>query len=617
MDFLKTTLLRLRQWPLLADLLALTGMAAYAALMWNLVHIQLSVLDEGLYLYKGLLLASGQYTPFQDNGLWMNQMPLSYLIPGWVQLLFRPGLLTGRMFAFALSVLTVLGLWLTARRLGNRWVAMLVVWAVALNPAAARMSAMAASQGLVACLLAWTLFLSLGQDRKAWQLFVGGLLAGTVVMVRINLVLLLPLLAGYVLWQAAAQKQRGLTLWLLAGMLVSFGGVHLAYWPNILRLWSRWLPLPFLASFFPPANQATWNPDAPFAFRVASLFLAFRYHFAALFGALLAFIFWPLPGKLKEEKSVVFLAVFFLSSFALHAWASLGNEYCVFCFPTYTTFYSGSGLLLAALTLPAWQLTPPAWRKWGGALLMLFLLGGMAYSAEGTVRDLLPENFYKRVLVLPVPGWGGAQVWQVLANKFGLEFQTLADAAQAYLPVLAAVALGLGLFGVGKLLAGRKNSAALGVGFVLLALIGTLFSPSLLLAGEYKAYDCPADVIPGYEAVGAELARIIPPGAKLYWAGYSPVTLLYLPGIEILPGQLHGVYSFRIAQDDAAVRRYGWWNQSLAEQWLAQANFMLVEQRNLDPKDSLAEQLTGFEQVALTQPQSCQPGSAMIVFRRK
>jgi hypothetical protein len=113
------------------------------------------------------------------------------------------------------------------------------------------------------------------------------------------------------------------------------------------------------------------------------------------------------------------------------------------------------------------------------------------------------------------------------------------------------------------------------------------------------------------------LAQIITPGSQIYWAGYSPATLLYLPGAEILPGQLHGVYSFRISDDDEALRRYGWWNQSLAEKWLAKADFVLVEQRNFNRDDWLNEQLVNFDVVTKTAPQSCSLESAMLVFRRK
>jgi hypothetical protein len=628
--------------PLLADLLSLAGLAYYVSMLWRYAHLQVSVLDEGLYLYKGWLFTSGRYTPFQDYGPWTNQMPLAFLIPGWVEQIFGPSLRTGRMMAVVLGVLMLFGLWLTARRLGGRWIAAGIVAAVVLNPAAARMYAMAASQGLVACLLAWTLFFSLGADRKNWQLFVGGLLAGAAVMVRINLLPLLPLLALYVLWEGAShlpgwikpfkreKPTNGQTLakpgathwspvlWLLGGMLVTFGGVHLLYWPNILRLWARWLPFPFLHPWFAPETIPTWSPDNPIGFRVASFFLAFRYHFAALAGALATWILWPKEWKSRSQfKFAVFLSVLLIAFFFLHAWAALGNEYCVFCFPTYTSFYGGVGLLLIAVTLPAWNLNPPVWRKWLGGVSFLALLAGMAYSAEGTAESLLGELFYKRLLATPIPFWNGAQAWQVVSNKFRLEYEIIYAATHAWFPVAVAVAFGLVVFAVAKLLAGRKNSAALGVGLVALTLMGSLFSPSPLLAGEYTSYDCQGDVIPGFEAAGAELAKIIPAGSSVYWAGYSPVTLLSLPGVTIYPSQLHQTYSFRIADDDKALLKYGWWNQHLAEKWLNEADFVLVEQRNLGQKTWLNDQLANFEQVLVTEPQSCRMDSALIVFRKK
>jgi hypothetical protein len=607
------------QKPFLADGLSVIGMAIYALQIWMFAHLQISVLDEGLYLYKGWLFATGRYTPFQAYGAWTNQMPLAFLIPGWVERFFGPGLRTGRMLAIVLGMLMLLGLWLTARRLSGRWIAAGLVMAVTLNPAAVRMYAMAASQGLVACILACTLFFSLGADRKNWQLFTGGLLAGVAVMVRINLLPLLPFLVLYVLWERGWKA----ALWSLGGVLVAFGGLHLVYWPNILQLWAKWLPLPFLKPWFPPKTIPTWNPDNPLGFRVASFFLAFRYHFAALAGALATWILWPSKGKLKDGRIAVFLSFLFFSFFILHAWAALGNEYCVFCFPTYTSFYAGVGLLLAAITLPAWNLNPPLWRKGLGVISFLGLLTGMAYSAEGTAESLLGDLFYKRLLATPIPFLKGAQIWQVVANKFRLEYEVIYDATHVWFPVVVAVVFGLVVLAAAKIFMGSKNSAplrgtsGLGVGIVALTLIGSLFSPNPLLAGEYNSYDCQGDVIFGFEAAGAELARVIPAGSTVYWAGYSPVTLLALPGVTIYPSQLHGAYSFRIANDDDALLKYGWWNQHLAEKWLNEADFVLVEQRNLGNQDWLAAQLVNFERVLATKPQSCRVDSSILVFRKK
>lgn len=640
MSILCARLCRHLSWT---DLLSFVGVLVYTAVMWHFAHIQLSVLDEGLYLYKGWLLASGRYWPFQDYGVWMNQMPLAYLIPGGVQLLFGPGLTTGRIFAFVLAIFSVLGWWLTTRRLAGAWMAAALVWAMALNLAAARMSAMAASQGLIAALLAWTMFFGLGAERSRWQLFTAGILAGVIVMVRINLILLLPLLIAYRFWQDGAATHPGLqrkagTFWLLAGMAIPFAGLHALYWPNILRIWARWLPFPFLADFFPPPNTPVWKSTPLLGFKIASFFLAFRAYFAALFGSVSTLIFWP-AGEFREQKTALFLAGFVSSSFVLHAWAALGNEYCIFCFPTYTTFYAGAGLLLTAITFLYWKRQIPAWRSGIGMLVLLVLLGGMAYSAEGLVRDSLPEHFYKRLMSLPVPGREGVQIWQIVANKFHLEYEQIADMLSWIFPVTAAITVGIILLlvspwllrfikwvilRIGKTapgnfshLAVEGSASRLYQAVSLILLMGSLLAPSPWLSGELKSYDCPSNVLPSYDAVGAQLAALIPPGSKIYWDGYSPVTLLYLPEIEILPGQLHGVYSFRISSDDDALRRYGWWNESLAASWLAQADFVLIEQRNFERENMLLTQSANFDLILETNPQSCRADSAILVYRKK
>src|SRR5688500_12101583 len=108
--------------PFLAEGFSLAGILFYSFELWQFAHLQSSVLDEGRYLYEGWLCATGQYLPVQAYGPWTNQMPLAFFIPGWIEIIFGPGLRTGRMFAFVLAVLAVIGLWLTARRLSGRWV---------------------------------------------------------------------------------------------------------------------------------------------------------------------------------------------------------------------------------------------------------------------------------------------------------------------------------------------------------------------------------------------------------------------------------------------------------------------------------------------------------------
>ncbi|OQY29679.1 MAG: hypothetical protein B6I38_07955, partial [Anaerolineaceae bacterium 4572_5.1] len=162
----------------LADALAGVGAIIYIVQIWIYAHTQDTVLDEGLYLLKGYLFATGKYAPYQPYGPQTNKMPLAFLIPGYVQKLFGPGLRTGRYFAITLSILFLLGVWIVARRLGgdshggraSRWSGTAAVFIVALNPANLKLYSLMISEGLVATMIIWILVLTLGKKRPLWQL---------------------------------------------------------------------------------------------------------------------------------------------------------------------------------------------------------------------------------------------------------------------------------------------------------------------------------------------------------------------------------------------------------------------------------------------------------------
>ena len=134
MIFLKTFIRRIASTPWVAEILAGLGVLLYVLQSSLYIHQIIPTLDEGGYLYKGYLFATGVYKPYQDFGPLTNKMPLSFLIPGWVQAVFGPGLRSGRYFAIFLGVLMLLGLWLAVRRLSGHWWAAAVVWAVAIDP---------------------------------------------------------------------------------------------------------------------------------------------------------------------------------------------------------------------------------------------------------------------------------------------------------------------------------------------------------------------------------------------------------------------------------------------------------------------------------------------------
>ena len=135
-----------------------------------------SSLDEGAYLYKGYLFATGQYRPFELNGPQTNKSPLAFLIPGFAELIFGSGLRTGRMLAVVFGMLTVILVGWIAYRLAGKWLAAAAVWALALNPVLIKTYSEGVSQSEVAFTLALMLALCLGEDRPSWQLALSGFL---------------------------------------------------------------------------------------------------------------------------------------------------------------------------------------------------------------------------------------------------------------------------------------------------------------------------------------------------------------------------------------------------------------------------------------------------------
>jgi hypothetical protein len=543
-------------------------------MVYRYAHTRQSILDEGAYLYKGYLFATGQYFPYQTYGPWTNHTPLAFLIPGWIQVLFGPGLRTGRYFAIFAAVLMLLGLWILARRLGNRWWAAGTVWVLAINPFLMKTYSLAITQGLIACLLIWTLVFVIGEKKPLWQIIVGSALAAITVMTRINLLPVLPMVILFVFWQHG--KKAGVAATLSGGMV--FLGIHAFFWPGIMQVWNRLRSLlPFLNIWRLPSqhSQLAWHPEPTFAGRILSFFSGISGQFTAMVGVLAALLLWPRKDRWKNQsdmRSALFIVVLFVTLLIMHFWAALGKSYCVSCFPGYLAFFSEMGLLIIILTAVIWRQQLPVWYQ---ALIFVLILGlftGIGFGSFETLGEPLTD--------LPLPHWlvgststDVVSLGAVLTNKFGLDAKTL----RRLLPIGLGTGVGLLTLGCAFLIYWRTRSHSVIMGkitsfgywaIVMMLIAGTILTPTPLFGGGVFAYDCTGDVILSYEAAGKHLAENIPPGSSVYWkGGLSVVPLLYVPNIKIHPAQINGDYNFQLGESQEPVDEYGMWNQTLANQW--------------------------------------------------
>lgn len=608
--------------------LAVLGLVVYLLQSFVYIFTSGSMLDEGLYLLKGWYFATGQYIPFQDYGVLTNHMPLAFLIPGYIQSWFGPGLLAGRLFAVAVGFVAVWATWHVARRLGGEWWGQFALWAMVLNPAMVRTFSMALSQGLVVALTAVSLWLSLRRKPKAWQVLLAGGLMGILTMVRVNMLPLVGLWLLYILWE---HKSR--MFWVsIAGFALVFLGVHLAYWPNILRMWAYWIPegwVEALEPFYTPWNKYTgreltpnwgWlsNLDDPAWDPIISFWLAMRFNFVVMVGFIANILLWPMNNAWPDQftkRLAIFLNTAFLALLLVHMWAALGNNSCTsFCFSGYVVFLGAVGLLSIVVTAPYWRRDLPALRQGFLAMVLVLLCAGIGFGAVDKIGRFVAELPVPRLSADPAP------LWAFFHNKYGLSF----NHSRQVLSALAGLGVGLVLLTTLPWLLRRcLPSKTSWTAAALLGLFagGYLLTSTPLFALGDETLKCGGNLVRSYAQAGRELSPLLHVGERLYYHGpNSPAILLYLPAVQIYPAQLNNVFAFSTASDGSdseRLERFGYWNEQLKEEWSAEADVVLLETRRFAEWRPLTDS-GEFNIVYVGEDlEPCRPGESGLVLLRR
>jgi hypothetical protein len=306
---------------------------------------------------------------------------------------------------------------------------------------------------------------------------------------------------------------------------------------------------------------------------------------------------------------------------AMHAWAALGNDYCTFCFSGYLAFFNPLAILVVILLIPAWDLKTRPWWRFLSAAVTGSLLALIGY---GNFEDFYDSKNFSEVLdfffKLPLPWlrngrltFGDTLLWQVLANKFGLTFEQV---RLEVLPMLIPAVLALAIFAATliavfilvRLPFIKKRQISFASLLLLVVLTAGIFlSPTPWLGGGFYTYDCRPGIVNEIEEAGQQLRELIPAGSSIYWrTNRMPIIMLtYLDSPNLFPPQLNGSYSFLNGGDSQQLARYGFWNQELSDQWLAQADYAFINAPStaemLEKIDELHYQPLAF----LTRPFQC------------
>jgi hypothetical protein len=457
-----------------------------------------------------------------------------------------------------------------------------------------------------------------------------------------NMAPVLPFVLGYVFWQHGLRAG----LWATLGGALAFIGGHGLFWPGIMRLWAEYLPWqwrPWLTAGQTSAGLGEGvTGNISLGGRVISFLEGFRFHFVAFVGALLSWLLWPKTWESRRRfKAAVFLTGLFGLLLLLHAWASLGQNYCVSCFAIYASFFSVLGIFLAALSYPEWRLRLP---RILAVILVVLIAVGVSYGYAmytNRMERLVAIRDVIKLIRTEVPRFKGGRItegtiplWGLIGNRYNLTYEEVFDVvyrglnlwARRLRAILYALLVSLGLLLASNLIKrffARRGGDAIPrfeaptLGLVLAFLLGWILSPSEVLSGGAHLYDCGTDVISSVEAAGAHLAEAVPPGAQVYWrSGDSQVALLYVDDFKMFPPQLNDYFTYREGGDLDALEKRGYWNDELAHQWAQEADLFLIEQRAFG--GWLQELLTSddFSELAPTGPIGCREGTRLRIFLR-
>ena len=610
---------KIRSLPWLPAFLTIAGFVAYLVQALDIARTTTSFLDEGLYLYKGYLFASGLQIPFADYGAWTNHAILSFLIPGYIQKWFGPGLETGRYFMIFLSMFTLLGLWVFAKRWGNAWWAAGAVWVMVLNPAEIKIHTLAISEGMVAALLVWIVVLVVGAERPLWQVLLGAALMAPLVLTRENMAFVPPILFIYIFWQQGWKV--GLFAMLCAGIL--FLGGNAFYFPENLKFWAIRVPdfpFSFLQAWKMPPAGGTSMPETEESnlYRMILYFLlTFRLHFVSLVSALTVWLLLPFRNirPISERmRAVIFLSMLLIVLYIAHLQVAFFGEFCISCILLYVGYFDFLGLMMLVIAVPILlkQLTPLRQAVIFAVISLLIL--GIGFSSH---EDLSSD--FAKAMIERLDGtyiWGAMIHYITFVPQLILFRVTFVLMVSALVIVVGAITLWLvrRRFNGGQLSGGKIGILALN----LFLIAGLILSPTRVLGLGNDFFDCGGtDVLASYKKAGAELSQVIEPGSKIYWEGRIPAIFLYMPNVRVYAPQLNHVHSYFIGGKSDVLLRYSQWNDDLARKWLADADYIMVQNtEKVYLTDEMLESGKYVKVLSAPRAEKCRWQSVIQVYKR-
>lgn len=613
-------------------IVAFLGLITYTILAVHLIHHIQPVMDEASYLLKGRWFLEGTYTPFQDYGPITNKPPLSFFILGIPQILFGAGLRSGRYFALFLSILLLVGQWLTVKRNVGDWWAAASILLYCISPAWIIYYSRALTQVISALLVIWSLHFILGRERKSWEILIGASLAAITVMVRQNMLPFYALIIIFLLISKGIKK----VLFPIVFSILIFIALNAIYWPEIyVMIWQPFIPEfldRWVYSLFNITNttggygQVVRAQEYIWINELAVVFDGIRYFFIPFFTSFIT-LFYIKPyeifntlKKKEEENFFIFLSSTFILLTIIHIIGVIRISNALYSYPAYISFYLPIGVVNFAL------IGRKIIREKGNYnifLLITFLVvlfSGIGLSLYPYISDAIMQlkvpSFSQRKL------FGDYALWDVLLHRFNIQLSV----QQFLLPTVAgfftAIIVILVLFTIHKSIYLISKNKMVFHNFLLVGVLitGIISSPLPIFAGKGSIQTCnEVDVILHYEKIGTYLDSVILSDSKIYWEGFAPIPLLYISDPNIHPALLNAPFNYFIGGDAQFLEKWGYWNDELAKKWIKEADFVLLSSQVFNERQMESDLNNNYEYKKWKYPESinpCNPNTTLYIFEK-
>lgn len=394
------------------------------------------------------------------------------------------------------------------------------------------------------------------------------------------------------------------------------------YFPDNLKFWSTRVPglsIPFLRDWVPVGGGGTSLPGSEESnlYRMILYFwLTFRLHFVALVSAVTVWLLLPfrIAQPISERmRAIIFLSVLLIVLYVAHVQVAFFGEFCISCILLYVGYFDFLGLMLLVIAVPILvkQLTP---LRQGIILTVIALtILGIGFSSHEDLSSDFAKAMIERL--------DGTYLWGALIHYIDLPHLLLFRVTFVLLVSMAVIVLGAILLIVlyRRWNGEQRTGGRIGILALNLFLIfGLLLSPTRALGAGSDFFECGGtDVFASYRRAGAELSQVIEPGSKIYWEGRLLAIFLYLPDVQIYAPQMNHVHSYFVGGDADSHLRSSQWNDELARQWLAEADYILVQNtEKVYLTDEMLESGAFVKVASSPRAEKCRWQSVIQVYRR-